>query len=289
MQSEVKVPTFDELIWPALVAIKELGGSATNEELLEKVIELEHIPESVQNVMHTERETKVRYNLAWARTYLGKVGAFENPSRGVWTITQKGKALTRDDAKRIPSEVRKKVEVRKHDKVEKGKRPEAPLEDEDFQSEQKYWKDVLLAVLIEEIKPDAFERLAQRILRESGFVKVEVTGRSGDGGIDGVGVMRLALLSFQVYFQCKKYKRSVSSGEIRDFRGAMVGRTDKGLFITTGTFTAEAKKEATRDGAPAIDLIDGDLLCDLLKDLKLGVATKMIEDISIDPEWFRKI
>ena len=132
-------------------------------------------------------------------------------------------------------------------------------------------------------------RLAQRILRESGFVKVEVTGRSGDGGIDGVGVLRLALLSFQVYFQCKRYKGSVSPGAIRDFRGAMVGRTDKGLFITTGTFTAEAKKEATRDGAPAIDLIDGDYLCDLLKSLKLGVTTRMVEEVSIDPSWFAKI
>jgi restriction system protein len=99
-------------------------------------------------------------------------------------------------------------------------------------------------------------------------------------------VLRLALLSFQVYFQCKKYKGSVSAAAIRDFRGAMVGRTDKGLFITTGTFTAEAKKEATRDGAPPIDLIDGDLLCDLLKNLKLGVSTKMVEDVTIDPEWF---
>jgi restriction system protein len=139
------------------------------------------------------------------------------------------------------------------------------------------------------MKADAFERLAQRILRESGFLKVEVTGRGGDGGIDGVGVLRIALLSFQVYFQCKRYKGSVSPGAIRDFRGAMVGRTDKGLFITTGTFTAEAKREATRDGAPAIDLIDGDLLCDLLKNLKLGVSTRLVEEVAIEPEWFGRI
>jgi restriction system protein len=116
-----------------------------------------------------------------------------------------------------------------------------------------------------------------------------VIGRSGDGGIEGVGVLRLALLSFQVYFQCNKYKGSVSPSSIRDFRGAMVGRTDKGLFITTGTFTAEAKKEARRDGAPAIDLIDGDSLCDLLKKHNLGVTTKMVEKVSIDPSWFAKI
>jgi restriction system protein len=283
MPSQPKVPTFDELMWPALVAMKELGGSATHEELLEKVIEMQGIPEAVQNVMHTERQTKISYNLAWAKTYLGKAGALENPSHGVWAITEKGKALTEEAVKQIP------VEVRKQYRLEKDKKPKGPKEDEDFQPEAKDWKDGLLAVLTDQIKADAFERLAQRILRESGFVKVEVTGRSGDGGIDGVGVLRLALLSFQVYFQCKKYKGSVPASAIRDFRGAMVGRTDKGLFITTGTFTAEAKKEATRDGAPAIDLIDGDLLCDLLKSLKLGVATKMVEEVSIEPEWFGKI
>jgi restriction system protein len=270
-------------MWPALKAIKALGGSATNDELLDKVIELEGFSPAVQNVMHTEHQTKLGYRLAWARTYLGKAGAFENPTHGVWAITEKGNALTAEEVEQLPAEVRKLY------KAEKGNKPKDNLQEEDLPPELKDWKDGLLEVLTSQLKPDAFERLAQRILRESGFVKVEVTGRSGDGGIDGVGVLRLALLSFQVYFQCKKYKGSVSPSAIRDFRGAMVGRTDKGLFITTGTFTAEAKKEATRDGAPAIDLIDGDSLCDLLKNLKLGVTTKMVEEVSIDPNWFAKI
>jgi restriction system protein len=281
MRPEPTVPRFDALMWPALIAMKELGGSATHDELLEKIIELERIPESVQNVMRTERRTKLSYNLAWAKTFLGKAGAFDNPSHGVWVITEKGKTLTEAAVKQIPAEVRKQYKVERDDKPKE--------EEEDLQPEAKDWKDRLLAVVTGQMKPDAFERLSQRILRESGFVKVEVTGRTGDGGIDGVGVLRLALLSFQVYFQCKKYKGSVSAGAIRDFRGAMVGRTDKGLFITTGTFTAEAKKEATRDGAPAIDLIDGDVLCDLLKSLKLGVETRMVEDVSINPEFFSKI
>jgi restriction system protein len=136
------------------------------------------------------------------------------------------------------------------------------------------------------LSPDAFERLAQRLLREAGFLKVEVTGRSGDGGIDGIGVLRINLLSFQVLFQCKRYQGSVGAGAIRDFRGAMVGRSDKGLLITTGTFTADAKREATRDGAPAIELIDGDQLCDLLKQLKLGVRTEMVEKMTVEPVWF---
>ncbi len=138
----------------------------------------------------------------------------------------------------------------------------------------------------------AFERLAQRMLRESGFVQVEVTGRSGDRGIDGKGIMRLGgLLSFHVIFQCKRWQGTVGAGEVRDFRGAMVGRADKGLLITTGTFSKEAVREATRDGAPAIDLIDGDQLVDKLQDLALGVRTEKveIEQVTVDHDWLLSI
>lgn len=147
------------------------------------------------------------------------------------------------------------------------------------------WNDRLLAV-VQAMTPANFEKLCQRVLRESGFTRVEVTGRSGDGGIDGIGVLRIALLSFHVFFQCKRYKGSVGAPAIRDFRGAMVGRTDKGLLITTGTFTPDAKREATRDGAPVLDLIDGETLCTILKNLNLGVTTRQVEEVSIDPTWF---
>jgi restriction system protein len=141
------------------------------------------------------------------------------------------------------------------------------------------------------MKPDGFERLTQRLLREAGFISATVTGRTGDGGIDGLGVYRMSLVSFPVFFQCKRYKGSVGSAAVRDFRGAMAGRGDKGLLITTGTFTSEAKAEATRDGAPPVDLIDGDRLCDLLKEYDLGVKTtvRQIEDITVDTEFFGDI
>jgi restriction system protein len=147
------------------------------------------------------------------------------------------------------------------------------------------WRDTLLDVL-QQIPPASFEKLCQRVLRESGFTRVQITGKSGDGGVDGIGVLRIALLSFHVFFQCKRYKGSVGASAIRDFRGAMVGRTDKGLFITTGSFTPEAKREATRDGAPVLDLIHGEALCAILKDLSLGVGTRQVEEVSINPTWF---
>jgi len=280
--AETQVPSFDKLMWPAISALKQIGGSASHQELLDKVIELAQIPEDVQNVPHTSgRESRLGYNLRWAQSYLGKYGALENTARGVWALTAKGRRLHESDMKEVVTTVRKMSQA----KPRPGKPVPGPEEGHDANTQ---WKDDLIAVL-QGMSADGFERLCQRILRESGFLKVEVTGRSGDGGIDGVGVLRVALLSFQVYFQCKKWNGSVRAKDIRDFRGAMVGRTDKGLFMTTGSYTPDAQKEATRDGAPAIDLIDGEQLCDLLKNLKLGVTTKMVEEVSIDPNWFAQI
>ena len=161
--------------------------------------------------------------------------------------------------------------------------------DEGVEDEIASWRETLMNTLLE-MPPDAFERLCQRLLRESGFIQVEVTGRTGDGGIDGHGVMRLAgLLSFPVIFQCKCYRNTISSGVVRDFRGAMVGRADKGLIITTGSFTRDASAEATRDGAPPIDLIDGEQLIDKLKDLGLGVSTRQVEVVEVSTDWFSSI
>ena len=151
-------------------------------------------------------------------------------------------------------------------------------------------KEKLSDILTTKLSPSAFERLVQRILRESGFIHVEVTGRTGDGGIDGKGIARIhGFMSFHVLFQCKRYKGSVSASEIRDFRGAMVGRADKGLFITTGSFTPAALKEATRDGAPPIDLVDGNDLGEKLKELSLGIRAQLVERIVVDEDWFENM
>ncbi len=151
------------------------------------------------------------------------------------------------------------------------------------------WEDELKAVLFA-IEPDRFERLAQRILRECGFTQVEVTGKSGDGGIDGKGIIKIAgLVSFHAMFQCKRFQDSVTSTHIRNFRGALQGRADKGIFITTGFFTRDAIKEAHRDGAPPIDLIDGDDLVKKLKELSLGIKIEFVEKVNIDNEWFESI
>lgn len=284
-----KVPTYDKMLIPTLKALKQLGGSGSIDEINEKVYEVTGYDEKILEIPHDENgvQTKVEYRLAWARTYLKKYGLLENSSRGIWALVDNEIDTSQLNSDEIVRYVREKTRKPKKDKPKSTKLQNEEVEDEI--EDQINWKENLISVLLM-IAPSAFERLCQRILRESGFVQVEVTGRSGDGGIDGRGIVRInGFLSFHVFFQSKRYKGSVSSRDIRDFRGAMQGRADKGLFITTGNFTREAIKEASRDGAPPIDLIDGDQLCNKLKEFNLGVKTELIEDISINPEWFDKI
>jgi len=287
-----QMPTFDYLMNPLLNALFALGGSGSIDEIYEKVLEIEGIDEEISSIPHNPEKsnlTEVGYRLAWARTYLKKFGFLENSIRGVWALTTLAKEQKRVDPQTVVKEVREADKAQSVHKNSKTNNEVIELSDSEAPETQS-WREELYHLLTKEVSPDAFERLTQRLLRESGFVQVEVTGRTGDGGIDGKGIARIhGFMSFHVIFQCKKYQGSVSAGEIRDFRGAMVGRADKGLFITTGTFTPAAIKEATRDGAPPIDLVDGEQLAEKLKELKLGVQTEMIEKVTINKDWFSNL
>lgn len=280
------VPTFDKLMNPIIHALKQLGGSGTIEEVNNKAVEIAGLTDEQLEVLHDPNkgsQTEVEYRLAWARTYLKKYGVLENSSRGVWALTSKGAQLDQVN----PQMVKKAVLSQQ----KQAKASAADVPELDSPNGEVPWRDELLDTLLK-MEPSAFERLIQRLLRESGFIQVEVTGKSGDEGIDGKGIMRLGgLLSFHVIFQCKRYQGSVAVNQVRDFRGAMVGRADKGLLITTGNFTKDAVKEATRDGAPAIDLIDGDLLIEKLKELGLGVKTEKVEveKVTVNKQWLLSI
>ena len=286
-KSENGIPSFDSLYVPTIKAIQELGGSGTIEEINNKVYVIAGISDDILKIPHGEEGTvsEVDYRLGWSRSYLKKFGLLENSSRGIWALSKADIDADAINPAEIAKTVREQSKLTLQDKtknVADDIAQEITAEIDDSET----WKVNLLNLLYQ-ITPAAFERLAQRLLRESGFFHVDVLGKSGDGGIDGKGIVRMSgILSFHVIFQCKRYKGAVTPSQIRDFRGAMQGWADKGLFITTGTFTREAVKEATRDGAPPIDLIDGDLLCDKLKELKLGVDTKMIESVEIRQEWF---
>jgi restriction system protein len=280
---KIKVPQYYEMMNPLIQAMRELGGSGTNKEIEAKVAEVMGLSdEQVEYEMKGQNAGRplFEYRLAWTRSYLKKYGLLENSKRGVWSLTPEGRKVDRLDAKHVAGVVKNLMKKEEEKTVS-----DAGVAEPD---ESQAWQDELRETLLQ-MEPSAFERLVQRLLRESGFVQVEVTGQSGDGGIDGKGIIRIGgLISFPVIFQCKRYKGSVGSDKVRDLRGSMVGRAEKGLLITTGTFTREAEKEATRDGAPPIDLIDGELLMEKLKELSLGVDTKVVEveQVSIDEDWF---
>lgn len=276
------IPKYDDLFNPLLQAMHSLGGSASISEQEDGVAAILKLTDAEISEIHKGNRTKLSYRLAWARNYLKRYGVIDNSTRGVWALTTEGQKiqkLDKDIVKKAVQALDREAAV----EITEDKTAGLTSELKDIG-----WEDKLLDVL-KSMPPDAFERLCQRLLRESGFIQVEVTGKTSDGGIDGKGVVRIGgLLSFHVIFQCKRYQGSVSSPLVRDFRGAMVGRADKGLLITTGTFTKDARQEAQRDGAPPIDLIDGEALVEKLKELKIGVLVKqkIVEEIIIDESYF---
>ena len=286
--SQDSIPAHHALFNPTLEAIRSLGGSASIAEIVNRVIEILGLTDDIVQVPHGRgRVTELEYRLAWSRTYLKKFGLIDNSERGVWSFTSLG--LNTPEVE--PREVTRFFREQARPKQEQAFSGETLVEREgelidDSSVDTASWREILMNSLVG-MSPNAFERLCQRVLRESGFIEVQVTGKSGDGGIDGYGTIRLAgLIGFPVMFQCKRYIGAVGSGAVRDFRGAMVGRADKGLILTTGGFTKSAYEEAARAGAPPIDLIDGEILIDKLKELKLGVNVKMVETVEVNRSWF---
>lgn len=294
--TDIDIPTTWDLMYPTLVAIQQLGGSATKSELEEEVSRIANFSDEQLSVLFPDGSnsagtSKILYRLAWARTNLKKVNAAENSTRGVWSITSEGTNYLDLTPEAGDESLRKAVrEAYAQERKAKSERIINEENDDELSYEETEWQNILLATL-KKMAPDAFERLSMRLLREAGFRNVEVTGKSGDGGIDGVGTYKVSLVSFPTYFQCKRFSGSVSAGIVRDFRGAMTGRGDKGLLITTGSFTSSAIEEANRDGAPPIDLIDGEELCKLLVEYRIGVRVEeRIElDVEIIPEFFDNI
>jgi restriction system protein len=270
---------------PVLQAIKRLGGSARPAEVCRAVAKdlgLEGSPllEGTLSSGVSRFENKI----AWVRLYLVLTGYLDRSKRGVWTLTEKGKAaplLSDDEINQLLLTVQRQGKG-----VDGTADPDANhVEEADQEPPEELGYKAQLLGLVRSISPGAFERLCQRLLRESGFEQVIVTGRSGDGGIDGIGVLRVnPFVTFKVLFQCKRYAGVVGAPVVRDFRGAMQGRADKGLILTTGSFSGDALREAVRDGVPPIELVDGEKLVELFESLELGLIPRKTYDV--DPSFF---
>jgi restriction system protein len=280
----MKGPKFVRYFGPVLDALRELGNSGTPAEVCELIADRLKLSDEVLSDRMESGTSRYTNQVAWARFYLNKAGHLESSKRGVWSLTETGLStkLSDEQAYQLFKDVHKTFEENRNQ--EEDDENVAPTERgipraHDHKTE--------LLNRLRTMPPASFERLCQRLLRESGFQQVEVTGRSGDGGIDGKGILQVnPLLSFQVIFQCKRYSGAVAPTQIRDFRGAMTGRADKGIFLTTGSFSVDARKEASRDGAPPIELVDADKLVGMFEELELGLVPATTYEI--DPKFFEE-
>lgn len=273
MPSKIKGPQFVKFFQPVIDALIELGGSGQPSEVKELIAEKLHITDDEQGKQISSGASRFGKNVDWARFYLAKAAFIDASMRGVWSLTESGNKvrLSQDEAVRLFQEIHKQFSVEPRKKRLAEKIDDSDEEAEELLEEFTDHRSVLLQKL-RTISPAGFERICQRLLREAGFESVTVTGRSGDGGLDGIGLLQVnPFVSFKVLFQCKRYSGSVSPRQVRDFQGAMIGRADKGIILTTGTFTTEAKKEAVRDGVPPLELVDGEKLLDMFEKLELGL------------------
>jgi restriction system protein len=278
---------FGRYFGPLLDALRGLGGSGTPDEVVEQIAENLKLSDEVQNELLPSGEPRYRNQVAWARFYLVREGLLDSSKRGVWSLTERGRStmLTHQQAREIFLKWVRNFQEQRRAKASKAE-PAEEIVAEATGTISKDYRSAVMDVLLK-LAASGFERLCQRILREAGFTQVVVTGRSGDGGIDGYGTLSVnPLVSFKVLFQCKRFSKSVSPSHVRDFRGAMAGRADKGIILTTGAFTAEARREASRDGVPPIELIDGEKVVDMLEQLELGLQP--VKTYEVDHAFFKE-
>lgn len=278
----MKGPQFLVYVNPILATLKEMGGAGHAWEVKDKVPVLMNIPEHELEVLTNSGHSRVRNRIQWARLYLTKAGYIDSSQHGIWKLTEKGMNahLSEQEIELLFETVQRTFKANRAN-ADKSKNMPITKINEDETIEEEHSGD-LISVL-QKLSASGFERICKRLLTECGFQQVEVTGRSGDNGIDGIGLLEINdLVTFKVLFQCKRYKESVGSGQVRDFRGAMQGRAEKGIILTTGYFTSEAKIEAKRDGVPPIELVDGDKLVELFEKYQLGLKPKIVFEIEYD-------
>lgn len=277
----MKGPQFLIYISPLVQVLRNSGGSGSTADVIDQVIEFMDIPDEEVEQIISSGASRVRNRIQWARMYLVKADLMDSSQRGVWKLTEKGYEADLSDT--AIYEMFKKVQTTYQN--EKKIKPEKTIEDtDDVVVEDEAHGETLLSIL-KSLSPEGFEKICKRLLSEVGIHDVQITGGSGDQGIDGTGVIKVnEVVGFNIIFQCKRYKDSVVPHHVRDFRGTMQGRADKGIIITTGRFTSEAKKEAVRDGVPPIELIDGERLVALFEKYKLGLKPKVVYDVV--PDFF---
>jgi restriction system protein len=265
---------------PVLVALKDLGGSGRAKEVIEQVAKNENVSDEIREITIKDGSSKFDNQVAWARQYLAWEGLIDSSKRGVWTLTPLGEktTLTENDAHEM---FLKRIAIYQRLRKEKnGNGTGTEINGNKIIDNPDTIENTNLLDVLKSISPIGFEHLCKRLLREHGFDNLEVTQRSHDEGIDGYGTLELnPFIKIKIIFQCKRYKNTVSREKVGDFRNAVMGRAEKGIIMTTGTFSEDAKREAEREGVIPIELIDGEKLIELFQQVELGVKAKTIYEI----------
>lgn len=282
---------FQRWMGPLLDCLRALGGAAKPAEVSRWIAENLKLGPEITEASLKSGANRFHNQVQWARQYLVWEGLIDDAKRGTWILTPLGwktrldeaeaRAIFLDRVRLQQAERAKGADSAPNDGAELSNPQElidsAPPPDEQPEED-------LLKVL-KSLSPGGFERLCKRLLHEHGFENVSVTQQSRDGGIDGYGTLRLsAFVSMKVAFQAKRYKDVVSRPAVGEFRNALLGRAEKGVFITTGRFSADAEAEASREGVIPIELIDGERLVELFEEKGLGVKPKQI--LTIDHAFF---
>ena len=271
---------FTKWFGPLLDALRELGGSGRPKEVSRVISEKLKISDNILEEVLKSGESRFENQVRWARQFLVWEGLLDSSKHGIWALTPEGENFHLD-AKAARKIVAKWNEIHKKARDNKKFSKEEAIEEIAEQEDPETEITGLLEVL-QSLSPAGFERICQRLLRESGFENVKVTGQSHDGGIDGYGVLEInPFVSFKVLFQCKRYKGAVSRAQVGDFRNAMIGRAEKGIIITTGHFSKDAEREANREGAPQVELVDGNKLVEMFHRVELGVTPKVVYEVEL--------
>ncbi len=274
---------------PLLDALRDLGDSGRPHEVSDRIARNLNLSDEVLDETLKSGGSKFHNQVAWARQYLVWEGLLDSSKHGTWKLTEKGRnaQISEPEAREI---FLKWVAIHAQNR----KQRQSDDSDQALQEESlpeaivPYEKPDLISTL-RSLSPVGFEKVCRELLRESGFENVEVTGGSSDGGIDGYGILEInPFVSFKVLFQCKRYAEGklVSRAQVGDFRNAMIGRAEKGIIITTSSFSNAAIQEANREGAPQIELVDGTKLVKMFERVELGVTKRIVFDV--DPAYFEK-
>lgn len=273
---------------PLLDALRDLGDSGKPREVYDRIAKNHNLPDSILDETLKSGTSRFQNQVAWARQYLVWEGLLDSSKHGTWTLTEKGSNahLTDKEAQEI---FKKWVAI--HAEARKNKKNEQPQQEieQSLTEEIELPKSSSLIEILRSLSPLGFEKVCRELLRESGFENVEITGGSADGGIDGYGTLEInPFVSFKVLFQCKRYAEGnlVSRAQVGDFRNAMIGRAEKGIIITTSGFSNAASQEAVREGAPKIELLDGEKLVEMFQRVDLGVKRRVVYEA--DLAYFEK-